>query len=68
MTGYTDADGSMAENWHAISGDAFLIHSGAVSWSAKQQEVVLFTTEAEYVTITSVELEAYKTHINGFLQ
>jgi len=35
LTGYVDADDSMAEDWHAISGYAFLIHGGAVSWSAK---------------------------------
>ena len=33
--GYTDADGSMAEDQHAISGYTFLIHGGTVSWSAK---------------------------------
>ena len=35
MTGYTDADGSMAKNRHAISEYAFLIHGGAICWSAK---------------------------------
>ena len=35
LTGYTDADGSMVEDRHAISGYAFLIHGGAVSWSTK---------------------------------
>ena len=40
LTGYTDADGSMAEDRHAISGYAFLIHGGAVSWSAKRQEII----------------------------
>ena len=35
LMGYADADGSMAEDRHAISGYAFLIHGGAVSWSAK---------------------------------
>ena len=47
LTGYTDADGSMAEDRHAISGYAFLIHGGTVLWSAKRQEVIaLLTTEA----------------------
>jgi len=31
LKGYTDTDGSMAEDWQAISGYAFLIDSGAVS-------------------------------------
>ena len=35
LMGYADADGSMAEDRHAISGYAFMIHSSAVSWSAK---------------------------------
>ena len=35
LRGYADADGSMAEDRHAISGYAFLLHGGAVSWAAK---------------------------------
>ena len=63
LTGYTDADGSMAEDRHAISGYAFLIHGGAVSWSAKRQEIVaLSTTEAEYVAITHTAKEAIWLH------
>jgi hypothetical protein len=59
LLGYTDADGSMAEDRHAISGYAFLIHGGAVSWSAKRQEIIaLSTTEAEYVAITHAAKEA----------
>jgi hypothetical protein len=59
LTGFMDADGSMAEDRHAISGYAFLIHGGAVSWSAKRQEIVaLSTTEAEYVAITHAAKEA----------
>jgi hypothetical protein len=53
LIGYADADGSMAEDRRAISGYAFLIDGGAVSWSSKQQEVVsLSTTESEYVAAT----------------
>ena len=59
LTGYTDADGNMAEDCHTISGYAFLIHGGAVSWSAKCQEIIaLSTMEAEYVTITHATKEA----------
>ena len=51
--GYADADGSMAGDWHAISGYGFIIHGGAVSWSAKRQEIVsLLTTESEYIATT----------------
>ena len=50
LKGYADADGSMSEDWRAISGYAFLIDGGAVSWSSKRQEIVLLsTTESEYV-------------------
>jgi hypothetical protein len=53
LVGYTDADGSMAEDCHAISGYVFLIDGGAVSWSSKWQEIVsLSTTESEYVMVT----------------
>ena len=36
LMGYTDADGSMAEDHHAISGYAFLVDGGAVSWLPAQ--------------------------------
>jgi hypothetical protein len=59
LTGYADADGSMAEDRHAISGYAFIIHGGAVSWSAKRQEIVLLsTTESEYIAATHAAKEA----------
>ena len=59
LVGYADADGSMAEDRHAISGYAFMLHGGAVSWSAKQQEIVsLSTTESEYVAVTHAAKEA----------
>ena len=58
LIGYTDTDGSMAKDRHAISGYAFLIHGGAVSWSTKQQEIiVLSTTKAEYIAITHAAKE-----------
>ena len=31
LVGYADADGNMAEDHHAISGYAFLLHGGAIS-------------------------------------
>ena len=40
LVGYVDADGSMNEDWKAISGYAFIINGGAVSWSAKRQEII----------------------------
>lgn len=59
LVGYGDADGSMAEDRHAISGYAFLIDGGAVSWSSKRQEIIsLSTTESEYVAATHAMKEA----------
>jgi len=59
LQGYADADGSMAEDRHAISGYAFILDGGAVSWGSKRQEIVsLSTTESEYVAITHAAKEA----------
>ena len=59
LTGYTDVDGSVNEDRKAISGYAFLINGGAVSWSSKKQEIIsLSTTEAEYVAATHATKEA----------
>ncbi len=53
LEGYADTDGSITEDHHAVSGYAFLIDRGAVSWLSKKQELVsLFTTKSEYVTAT----------------
>jgi hypothetical protein len=67
LVGYADADGSMHEDRKAISGYAFILDGGAVSWSSKQQEIIaLSTTEAEYVAITHMAKEALwlRTFIN----
>ena len=59
LEGYADADGSMMEDRRAISGYAFIINGGAVSWSAKKQEIVsLSTTESEYIAATYAAKEA----------
>ncbi len=59
VQGYADADGSMAEDRHAILGYAFLLGGGAISWSSKKQEIVsLSTTESEYVAATHASKEA----------
>ena len=63
IRGYTDADGNMAEDRRATSGYAFMINGGAVSWSAKRQEIVtLSTTESEYVGATHAAKEALWLH------
>ena len=59
LKGYSDADGSMHEDRKAISGYAFLLDGGAVSWSSKKQEIiVLLMTEAEYIVLTQAAKEA----------
>ena len=59
LKGYADADGSMAEDRHAMSRYAFLLDGGVVSWSSKCQEIIsLSTTEWEYVTATHAAKEA----------
>jgi hypothetical protein len=59
LVGYADTDSSMAEDRRAITGYAFLIDGGAVSWSSKRQEIVsLSTTESEYVAATHGMKEA----------
>src|ERR1700678_874687 len=59
LVGYADADGSTNEDRKAISGYAFMINGGAVSWSAKHQEIIsLSTTEREYTAATYAAKEA----------
>ena len=59
LEGFTDADGAMQEHRHAITGYAFLIDGGAVSWSSKKQEIVtLSTTKSEYAATTHAAKEA----------
>jgi hypothetical protein len=59
LVGYMDADGMMQDHRHAISGQAFLIDGGAVSWSSWKQELVtLSTAKAEYVAATHAAKEA----------
>ena len=59
ISGYTDADGMSNEDRQAISGYAFLVDGGAISWSSKCQSIVtLSTAEAEYVAATHAAKEA----------
>ena len=58
LVGYANADGSMAKDWRMMPGYAFVVDGGAVSWSTKQQEIVLLlTTESEYIAVTHVSKE-----------
>ena len=59
IVGYTDSDHASQYHRHSISGYAFLINGGAVSWSLKKQLVMaLFTTEAEYIATAHSVKEA----------
>jgi len=63
LQGYTDTDGFSQEHRHTISGHAFLIDGGAVSWSSWKQELVtLFTAGAEYVAAMHAAKEAIWLH------
>ena len=59
LVGYAGADGSMSKDRKAISGYAFVINGGTVSWSAKRQELILLsTTKSEYIAATYATKEA----------
>ena len=59
LIGYADVDGSTSEDRHAVSGYAYIINGGAVSWSAKRQSIIsLSTTESEYVAAAHTAKEA----------
>ena len=59
LVGYADMDGSMAKDRHAISRYAFMLYGGAVSWSAKWQEIIsLSTTKSKYIAVTHAAKEA----------
>lgn len=60
IKGFSDADwGSTTEHRHLISGYVYTLDGGAISWSAKKQNVVaLSSTEAEYIALTHAAKEA----------
>ena len=63
LVGYADADGSMAKDQRTVSGYAFIVDGGAVSWSTKRQEIVsLSMTESEYIATTHAAKEALWLH------
>ena len=53
LIGYSDADWGSQNHRHSISGFAFFIGGGVISWSSKKQPIItLSSTEAEYVALT----------------
>jgi hypothetical protein len=59
LYGYTDASHASQDlNWKSMSGYAFMVNGGAVSWSAKKQPIIaLSTTESEYIAMTHATKE-----------
>ena len=43
LHGYTDADCAAQEHRHSISGYAFMMYSGVISWSAKKQSIIVLS-------------------------
>ena len=53
IIGYSDSDWASQTHHHSISGFAFFIGKGVVSWSSKKQPIItLSSTEAEYIALT----------------
>ena len=51
--GYSNSDWASHIHRHSISGFAFFVGKGVVSWSSKKQPIItLSSTEAEYVALT----------------
>jgi hypothetical protein len=58
LIGYSDADWASQMDRHSISGYAFYVGNGAVSWSSKKQPIItLSSTESEYVALTHASKE-----------
>jgi hypothetical protein len=59
LVGYTDSDWASQLHRHSISGYAFFLGEGCVTWSSKKQPIIaLSTAEAEYVAGTHSTKEA----------
>ncbi len=53
IAGFSDADWASQHHRHSISGFAYFVGLGTISWSAKKQPIItLSSTEAEYVALT----------------
>jgi hypothetical protein len=63
LIGYMDADGASQPHRHAISGHAFLIDGGAISWSSRKQKLVMLSTaKAEYIVAMHAAKEVIWLH------
>ena len=58
LEGFSDADWVSQSHRHSISGYAFRMGKGAVTWSSKKQAIMaLSSTEAEYIAQTHMATE-----------
>jgi transposase InsO family protein len=58
LSGYTDASYGSCPGAHSVSGYAFSLGSGAISWAARtQKSVAMSTCEAEYVAASEASKE-----------
>ena len=68
LLGYSDSDWGQRQDRRSISGYAFLLCGGAISWQSKKQKTVaLSTVEAEYMATTQAAKEAiwWRSHLSG---
>jgi hypothetical protein len=63
VAGFSDSDWASQLHRHSISGFAYFVGLGTVSWSAKKQPIItLSSTEAEYVALTHAAKDALWIH------
>ena len=63
VVGFSDANWASHMHCHSISGFAFFVGQGVISWSAKKQPIItLSSTESEYVTLTHASKDVIWLH------
>jgi hypothetical protein len=68
LLGYCDSDWGQSHDRRSITGYAFLLCGGAISWQSKKQKTVaLSTVEAEYMAAAHATMEAiwWRAHLQG---
>ena len=71
VEGCCDADWAGQKDWHSISGYAFILGNGVITWSSKKQHIIaLSSTESEYIAQThaakeAMWLKAFLEEVNG---
>ena len=62
LEGFTDTNSATQEHRHVISGYAFLIDGGTVSWFLKKKLVTLSIAKSKYVATTHATIEVLWLH------